>query len=173
MGGQVVGQLLRELPSTAEIIILAGERYREDVIPALQAAGYKVSIPLKGLRFGNQLQRLNELNATQSPSRHDDRFYDLVNRPRLTARSRAPATGVQWSVGVASSWSLLLPRAQRIPSVPAAGNADCPSGDPCREHRVAIQSLGPLQSASRARPWTRQPSRVDFPAPPRPRHSQS
>lgn len=61
---RVQQQLLGVLPSGAEVIILAGERYREDLVPFLRRRGFPVSIPLEGLSFGRQLQRLKELSTT-------------------------------------------------------------------------------------------------------------
>jgi len=46
-----------------EGILLAGERYREGLIPFLRRRGHNVTIPLEGLPFGKQLQFLNEANA--------------------------------------------------------------------------------------------------------------
>lgn len=44
-------------PSLAgrHVVVLAGERYREHLFPALRARGCSVKIPLEGLRFGEQL----------------------------------------------------------------------------------------------------------------------
>jgi hypothetical protein len=60
---RVQRQLETVLPARAEVIILAGERYREGLVPFLRSRGYVVSIPLEGLPFGRQLQRLKELSA--------------------------------------------------------------------------------------------------------------
>jgi hypothetical protein len=60
---RVQGQLAAVLPPRAEVIVLAGERYREGLVPFLENRGYQVSIPLEGLPFGRQLQRLKELAA--------------------------------------------------------------------------------------------------------------
>lgn len=51
-------QLLSALPAGASVIILAGTRYREDIVPFLREHGFSVSIPLEGLRFGEQLAYL-------------------------------------------------------------------------------------------------------------------
>jgi cytoplasmic iron level regulating protein YaaA (DUF328/UPF0246 family) len=60
---RVKAQLADVLPTGAEVIILAGERYREELVPFLENRGHKVSIPLAGLSFGRQLSKLNELAA--------------------------------------------------------------------------------------------------------------
>jgi len=54
-------QLLDVLPPKAEIILLAGLPYRENVEPFLRSRGFSVTVPLEGLRFGQQRQRLNDL----------------------------------------------------------------------------------------------------------------
>lgn len=61
----VKGQLLQVLPPGAGVILLAGMRYREEIVPFLEKNGFSVSVPLEGLGFGKQLQRLNELAASR------------------------------------------------------------------------------------------------------------
>ena len=58
---RVQHQLLEALPPGCEVIMLAGERYREDLVPFLREHGFEVTIPLEGLSFGRQLQKLAEL----------------------------------------------------------------------------------------------------------------
>jgi hypothetical protein len=55
---RVQQQLQQSLPPGAEVIILAGSRYREGIEPFLSANGFAVSVPFKGLGIGKQLQRL-------------------------------------------------------------------------------------------------------------------
>jgi hypothetical protein len=54
-------QLLESIPSGAEIVMLAGERYRHDLVPFLRHHKFRVEIPLEGLPLGMQLQRLKQL----------------------------------------------------------------------------------------------------------------
>ena len=55
---QVIEQLQKISPvNETEFIFLAGENYRKYLLPHLK----NVQIPLKGLRIGEQLQRLKEL----------------------------------------------------------------------------------------------------------------
>ncbi len=56
---KVQGQLSEVLPPSAEVIVLAGERYRERLIPFLVARGHSVKVPLEGMPFGKQLQFLS------------------------------------------------------------------------------------------------------------------
>jgi hypothetical protein len=58
---KVEQQLLELLPTDAEIILLAGERYREHIEPFLRERGFQVSVPLRGLQIGKQLQRLKQV----------------------------------------------------------------------------------------------------------------
>ena len=53
-------QLLELLPVGAEVILLAGLRYRVEIVPFLRERGFSVSVPLEGLPIGNQLQRLKQ-----------------------------------------------------------------------------------------------------------------
>lgn len=57
-GERVQRQLLGVLPESAEVILLAGARYREGIEPFLRDRGFKVMVPLRGLSFGEQLQKL-------------------------------------------------------------------------------------------------------------------
>ena len=55
----VKGELARVLPPGAEVIVLAGERYRENLLPFLEERGHPVTVPLEGMPFGRQLQFLH------------------------------------------------------------------------------------------------------------------
>jgi hypothetical protein len=52
---------MQVLSPDAEVIVLAGLRYREELIPFLRKRGFGVTVPLEGLGFGKQLQRLKGL----------------------------------------------------------------------------------------------------------------
>jgi len=58
---RVQKQIMQVLPPDAEVIVLAGLRYREELIPFLRKRGFGVTVPLAGLGFGKQLQRLKGL----------------------------------------------------------------------------------------------------------------
>jgi hypothetical protein len=58
---RVQRQLLEVLPTGAEVILLAGVRYREGLVPFLRTRGFSVAVPLEGLGIGRQLQKLNQL----------------------------------------------------------------------------------------------------------------
>lgn len=65
---RVQQQLTEILPQNARVILLAGARYREAIEPFLRKRGFPVTVPLEGLRIGEQLQRLKELDGlTGSP----------------------------------------------------------------------------------------------------------
>lgn len=53
-------QLSEVLPRGAGVMVLAGERYRENLTPFLTSRGFRVEVPLQGLSFGRQLQFLGE-----------------------------------------------------------------------------------------------------------------
>jgi hypothetical protein len=59
--------LLELIPSGASIVVLAGERYREGVVPFLRERGYSVEVPMIGLKFGFQLRWLKENTRNESP----------------------------------------------------------------------------------------------------------
>ena len=57
---RVQRQLLELLPAGAVVVVLAGERYREGVVPFLESHGFTVEVPMFGLKFGPQLRWLKE-----------------------------------------------------------------------------------------------------------------
>jgi cytoplasmic iron level regulating protein YaaA (DUF328/UPF0246 family) len=57
---RVQQQLLELLPAGVVVIFLAGQSYRENLIPFLEAHGFPVGVPMAGLQFGQQLRWLNK-----------------------------------------------------------------------------------------------------------------
>lgn len=62
---RVKDELAARIPTGTDVIILAGERYREALVPFLRGRGHRVEIPLEGLSFGRQLRRLKELRGEE------------------------------------------------------------------------------------------------------------
>lgn len=59
--GLMVGaQLIELIPPRTQIIVLAGLRYRADFVPRLEAEGYRIEVPMRGMRLGAQLRWLNQ-----------------------------------------------------------------------------------------------------------------
>ena len=54
-----MGALDSRLVDVDSVVIFAGEKYRECLEPALRKRGIAVHVPMKGLRSGEQLARLN------------------------------------------------------------------------------------------------------------------
>jgi hypothetical protein len=52
---KALSQIVTELKEGDRVIVLAGERYRADLVPALRRLEYTVEIPLQGLGIGEQL----------------------------------------------------------------------------------------------------------------------
>jgi hypothetical protein len=61
---KVQSSLEDHLPPGADVIVLAGARYREHLVPFLQSRGHRVTVPLEGLPFGRQLQYLRALDRS-------------------------------------------------------------------------------------------------------------
>ncbi|MGM8930211.1 DUF6884 domain-containing protein [Salinicola halophyticus] len=57
---RVCHSLSEAIPSDASILMLAGERYRENLMPWLAARGHTVEVPLAGKRLGHQLSWLRD-----------------------------------------------------------------------------------------------------------------
>lgn len=59
---KVQTQLIKVLIPRSEVLILAGARYRESLVPFLVERGFRVSVPMENMSFGLQLRWLNEHN---------------------------------------------------------------------------------------------------------------
>lgn len=57
-GERVSAQLAEAAPDLSRVVFLAGERYREFLVRHLASCGVEVSIPMEGLRIGEQLRWL-------------------------------------------------------------------------------------------------------------------
>ena len=57
---QTIDELLPHVEHMASVCLLAGQHYREHLVPALRQAGLRVSVPMEGLSFGQQLSWLVE-----------------------------------------------------------------------------------------------------------------
>ena len=66
---RVQRQLMEVLPPAADVIVLAGARYREGLVPFLRKRGFTVAVPLGGLSIGRQLQWLKRANERGSDGR--------------------------------------------------------------------------------------------------------
>lgn len=53
-------QLLKVLLPGTKVIVLAGKRYREGIVPFLEGKGFAVEVPMQGLKLGPQISWLNE-----------------------------------------------------------------------------------------------------------------
>ena len=58
-GGKVIAQMSTSLPEADEVVVLAGQRYRDNLLPYLHARYPRVSIPMDGLTSGRQLNWLS------------------------------------------------------------------------------------------------------------------
>lgn len=69
---RVIEQMQACLPQASQIIVLAGDRYREHLMEHLQSICADVRAPMKGLRIGEQLRWLKEAMAARGadPKRH-------------------------------------------------------------------------------------------------------
>ena len=63
---RVQQDLVAILPPGSEIVMLAGQRYREYLVPFLRSRGFTVEIPLEGLPLGKQLQWLKSREASSA-----------------------------------------------------------------------------------------------------------
>ena len=57
---EVLSQLEPHLDDAGGLVFLAGQRYRQFLEPALQQRGVSVSVPMEGLKIGEQLSWLDK-----------------------------------------------------------------------------------------------------------------
>lgn len=60
----VMAMIEVSLPDLETAVILAGNRYREFLVPALEKRGIAVEVPMKGMSIGKQLQWLERNTPT-------------------------------------------------------------------------------------------------------------
>ena len=56
-------QMEENLPDVGEVVVLAGNRYRENLMPYLRRRFPKVTVPMEGLTIGRQLNWLDNAAA--------------------------------------------------------------------------------------------------------------
>lgn len=77
---QVARELRGKTSPKDHIVILAGEAYRQYLVPELEQMGYSVQTPVEGLSIGRQLQWLN-IKLHQYKLRDDlEAFYNLIDK---------------------------------------------------------------------------------------------
>jgi len=87
---RVFEQLSRQTNADDRVAILAGKPYRKHLVPLLLERGHQVTIPMEGLRLGEQLAWLKEATERRTIGRDVDRFYQLLEllRERLSGMRR-------------------------------------------------------------------------------------
>ena len=75
---KVLGDLERHLDGIDLVVILAGESYREFLESGLHDRGFGVCVPMRGLRFGEQLSWLKKHLSRQDTLTGTSRFYDVL-----------------------------------------------------------------------------------------------
>lgn len=73
-------RLQRRLRPSDHVVILAGQRYREYLVPLIAAYGCQVNVPMEGLGIGRQLQWLTRRIGPPSRERDIDRLYEALRR---------------------------------------------------------------------------------------------
>jgi hypothetical protein len=63
---RVLAALESKLVGIERVVVLAGERYREHLVPELTRRRLQVDVPLEGLGIGEQLHWLKERNAERA-----------------------------------------------------------------------------------------------------------
>lgn len=79
-------QLLELLPPGAEVIILAGKRYREGIVPFLEQLGFNIRVPMAGLKFGPQLRWLKERGGGVVMARRKARVLPVLSGHGVVCR---------------------------------------------------------------------------------------
>lgn len=82
----VAAQLTDAVPNLSRVVFLAGERYREFLARHLEGRGVEVSVPMRGLRIGEQLSWL----AQHSPDSADAESRSQAERQSPTKKGTPP-----------------------------------------------------------------------------------
>ena len=72
--------LRQRLRPDDHVTILAGDRYRESLVPLMMAYGCQVDVPMQGLGIGRQLQWLSRQQEQPQRDRDVARFYQALSR---------------------------------------------------------------------------------------------
>lgn len=72
--------LRQRLRPNDQVTILAGERYRESLVPRMTEYGCHVDVPMQGLGIGRQLQWLSRQLGPPCRDRHVERLYQALRR---------------------------------------------------------------------------------------------
>ena len=83
---RVAAQLADAVPDLSRVVFLAGERYREFLARHLKGRGVEVSVPMRGLRIGEQLSWL----AQHSPNGADAERRSQAERHSPTKKGTTP-----------------------------------------------------------------------------------
>jgi len=75
-------QFRRVSEDSDRVTFLAGEMYRQPLIPYLEKCGNSTYAPMAGLSIGKQLRWLNLVLSSKERLKHIDRFYELIWRLR-------------------------------------------------------------------------------------------
>lgn len=78
----VTAQLAEAAPDLRRAVFLAGERYREFLAKHLKQRGVEISVPMKGLRIGQQLRWLEQ----HSPDGTDAKPHATTDRRKAAAK---------------------------------------------------------------------------------------
>lgn len=63
----VLEQIRTRIDLASRVVILAGTKYRERIVPVIESWGYLVEVPMKGLGIGQQLAWLDENSPATTP----------------------------------------------------------------------------------------------------------
>ena len=85
-GERVMEQLADILAPEDQVVVLAGQRYREHMVPELRQRGFSVSVPLARLKIGEQLSWLDRNTPGQPQMERQDPSTTLA-QPTETASS--------------------------------------------------------------------------------------
>jgi len=77
---EVWSVLRQRLKLDDHVTILAGERYRESLVPYIANYGCHIDVPMKGLGIGRQLQWLSHQLKQMHRDRDVDRLYEALHR---------------------------------------------------------------------------------------------
>jgi len=153
-------QILRVCDPRTQFVFLAGERYRQDLVPLLQEAGFGVHTPLAGLPIGKQLQWLTWQADNPAGVTAIRQLYSGLKQLHSTVgefhylkeqdlSKKIPRAGVYvfFDASQVSRTALGFPRVVRVGTHAVSQGSSSTLWNRLRTHRGSLNGLGNHRSS--------------------------
>lgn len=152
---RVLKDLQRHLSNSDEITLIAGHKYRQFLVPALQLLGYKVHVPVRGMSIGRQLRWLNTLSSSRQRFEDVSLFYSLIKEleqgldgkrvlGKCSGENKWPERGVYFlfETGEYRAWQEHILRLVRVGTHMVSTGSKATLWNRLHTHRGTVNGLG-------------------------------